>query len=119
MNSTHNEGKSDLLTSVSKNVSIDKLGDIINKYNYKYYKTIKMKPDDVKSNTSIESSKEINKKILNLKLVILLEYQNIKTLFTIGCTPNWSQEVFVIKKVKNTVPWTYIKGTFYKKELKK
>ena len=53
---------------------------------------------------------------------MLLEYQNIKTLFAIGCTPNWSQEVFVIKKVKNTVPWTYIindlKGTFYKKELK-
>ena len=39
--------------------------------------------------------------------------------------PNWSEEVFVIKKVKNTVPWTYvlngeeITGTFYEKELQK
>ena len=42
--------------------------------------------------------------------------------------PNWSEEVFVIKKVKNTVPWTYvindlngdeIIGTFYGKELQK
>ena len=39
-------------------------------------------------------------KTLNLKLVILLEYQNIKIL------PNWSEEVFVIKKVKNALPWT-------------
>ena len=80
MNSTHNEGKSDLLTSVSKNVSIDKLGDIINKYNYKYYKTIKMKPDDVKSNTSIESSKEINKKNPKFKIgdiVRISKHKNI------------------------------------------
>ena len=43
-------------------------------------------------------------------------------------TPNWSEEVFVIKKIKNTVPWTYviddlngeeITGTFYEKELQK
>ena len=80
MNSTHNEGKSDLLTSVSKNVSIDKFGDIINKYNYKYYKTIKMKPDDVKSNTSIESSKEINKKNPKFKIgdiVRISKHKNI------------------------------------------
>ena len=80
MNSTNNEGKSDLLTSVSKNVSIDKLGDIINKYNYKYYKTIKMKPDDVKSNTSIESSKEINKKNPKFKIgdiVRISKHKNI------------------------------------------
>ena len=45
-----------------------------------------------------------------------------------GYTPNWSEEVFVIKKNKNTVPWTYviddlnveeITGTFYEKELQK
>ena len=43
--------------------------------------------------------------LLSLKLVILLEYQNI---FAKGYTPNWSEEVFVIKKFKNTVPWTYV-----------
>ena len=45
-----------------------------------------------------------------------------------GFTPNWSEEVFVIKEIKNTVPWTYvindlndeeIIGTFYEKELQK
>ena len=80
MNSTDNEGKSDSLTSISKNASIDKLGDIINKYNYKYYKTIKMKPDDVKSNTSIESSKEINKKNPKFKIgdiVRISKHKNI------------------------------------------
>ena len=40
--------------------------------------------------------------------MIFLQYQNIKTSFAKGCTPNWSEEVFVIKKVENTVPWTYI-----------
>ena len=53
---------------------IDKL-DVINKYNNTYHSTIKMKPVYVKSSTYI-----ITTKILNLKLVILLEYQNIKTL---------------------------------------
>ena len=65
-------------------------------------------------------------KILNLKLFILLEYQNIKTFLQKGYTPNWWEEVFVIKKVKHTVPWTYvinvineeeIVGVFYKKRI--
>ena len=51
-----------------------------------------------------------------------------KNIFAKGYTPNWSEEIFVIKKVKNTVPWTYvindlngdeIIGTFYEKELQK
>ena len=62
-------------------------------------------------------------KILNLKLVILLEYQNIKICLQ-RLHFNWSEEDFVIKKVKNTVLWTYvindlnreeIVGAFYKK----
>ena len=75
------------MTSISKNVYIDKLDDIANKYK-NIYSTIKMKPVDVKSSTYIDFIKENNeedplikkivKKILNLKLVILLEYQNIK-----------------------------------------
>ena len=63
--------------------------------------------------------------ILNLKLVRISKYKNI---FAKGYNPNWSEEVFVIKKIKNTVPWTYvmdnlngeeITGTFYKKQLQK
>ena len=64
------------MTSISKNVYIDKLDYIVNKYNNTYHSTIKMKPFDVKSNIYINSSKEI----LNLKLVILLEYKNILTI---------------------------------------
>ena len=63
------------MTSVPKNVNIDKLADIFNKYNNTYYSTIKMKAVDVKSSTYID----LIKKILNLKLVIMLKYWNIKT----------------------------------------
>ena len=66
------------MTSVSKNVDVDKLDDIVHKYNNIYHTAIKMKPIDVKTNTCIDSSKEIMIEILNLKLVVLLEYQNIK-----------------------------------------
>ena len=94
MYSTHNEGKSvaaerfirtsqnktyKYMTSVSKNIYIGKLDDIVNKYNNTYYGTIKMKPVDVKSNTYILTLvKTLIVKILNLKLVIMLEYHNIK-----------------------------------------
>ena len=65
-------------------------------------------------------------KILNLKLVIILEYQNTKNIFAERYTPSWSEEVFLIKEVKNTVPLTNvindlngeeIIGTFHEKEL--
>ena len=52
---------------------------MVNKYNNTYHRIIKMKLVHVKSNTYINSCKEVNDKILNLKLGILLEYQNIKT----------------------------------------
>ena len=48
--------------------------------------------------------------------VIISKYKNI---FAKGYTPNWSKEIFVISKIKNTVPWTYVVGSFYKKELQK
>ena len=81
--STHNEGKSvfaerfiwtlknkiyKYMTSVSKNVYIDKLDDIVNKCNNIYHSTIKMKPINVKSNTYIDSSKEINGRNPKLKI---------------------------------------------------
>ena len=58
----------------------------------------------------------------------MLEYQNIKNIFAKVYVPNWSEKVFVIKKVKTTVPWTYvisdlngeeIVGMFYEKNCKK
>ena len=66
------------MTSVSKNVDVDKLNDIVHKYNNIYHTASKMKPIDAKTSTCIDSSKEIMIEILNLKLVVLLEYQNIK-----------------------------------------
>ena len=67
------------MTSISKNVYIDKLDDIVSDYNNTYHRTIKMKPIDVKDNKYIESIKEVNDKDPKFKLVIMLEYQNTKT----------------------------------------
>ena len=74
------------MTLISKTVHIEKLDDIVSKYNNTYHSTIKMKPVDVKSSTSIESSK-LMIKILNLKLVILLE-SKYKNIFAKGYLPN-------------------------------
>ena len=67
------------MTSVSKNVYIDKLDDIVNKYIDTYHSTIKLISANVKLSTYIDSSKEIDDQDLNIKSIILLEYQNIKT----------------------------------------
>ena len=112
------------MTSVSKNVYIDKLDDIVSKYNNTYHSTIKMRPVDVKSNTYVNSGKEINNRDPKLKtdgIVIISKYENI---FAKGYVPHCSEEVFGIKKVQNTVPWLYlhgekILGTFYEKALQK
>ena len=67
------------MTSVSKNIDVDKLDDIVHKYNNKYHTAIKMKPVDVKKKTHILTLlKKLMTKILNLNLVVLLEHQNIK-----------------------------------------
>ena len=143
MYSTHNEGKSVVaerfirtlkskiykyMTSISKNVYTDKLNDIVDEYNNTYHTTIKMKPIDVKDNTYINADKEINNKDPKFKVGDCVRTSKYKNIFAKGYMPNWSEEVFVIKKVKNTVPWTYvindlnaeeITGTFYEKELQK
>ena len=106
----------------------DKLDDIVNEYSNTYHRTIKMKSVDVKSSTYIDSSKEINNKDPKFKIGDIVRISSYKNIFTKGCTPNWSEEVFVIKKVKNTAPWKNvindlngddIVGTFYEKELQK
>ena len=116
------------MTSISKNVCIDKLDDIVKKYNNTYHKSIKMKLVDVKDNTYIGFKKEVNDKNPKFKVGDHVRISKYKNIFAKGYTPNWSEEVFVIKKVKNTVPWTYvinyfngeeINGTFYEKELQK
>ena len=96
------------MTSIPKHVYIDKLDDIVNKYNNTYLRTIKMKPVDVKSSTYIDSSKEVNDKDPKCKISDIVRISKHKNIFAKDYAPNWSEEVFVIKKVKNTVPWTYV-----------
>ena len=60
------------ITSVSKNVYIDKLDNIVNKCNNTYHRTSKMKTADVKSSTYIDFNKENDENILNSKFVIML-----------------------------------------------
>ena len=143
MYSIHNEGKSVVverfirtlktkiykyMTLISKNMCIDKLDDIVNEYNNTYHRTIKMKTVDVKDNTYMDFKKEINDKDPKFEVVDHVRISKYKNIFAKGHTPDWSEEVFVIKKVKNIVPWTYvindlndeeIIGTFYRKELQK
>ena len=122
MYSTHNERKSvtaekfsrtlknkiyKYMTLISKNVYIGKLDHIFNKYN-NTNRAIKMKPVDVKSSTYIDSSKDINDKVSRFQIGDIVRMSKYKNIFAKGFFPNWSEEVFVIKEVKNILPWTYL-----------
>ena len=91
------------MTLISKNVYIDNLDDIVNKYDNTYHSTMKMKSANVKSNTYIDSSKEINDKNPKFKIGDNVRISRYKNVFAKGYTPNWSENLFVIKKVKNAV----------------
>ena len=79
---------------------IDKLDDTINKYNNSYYSTIKLKPIDVNQAHILTLVKKVMAKILNLKLVILLEYQNIKTFLQMTMFENGLKKFLRLKKLK-------------------
>ena len=87
-----------------------------------------MKPVDVKNNTYVDFGEESSNKDSNLKLVFMLEFKKNKNIYAKGYTSDWSGEIFVIKKIKNRVPWKHvgnnlkgkeIVGKFYEKELQK
>ena len=116
------------MTSISKNVYMDKLDEIVNECNNTHHRTIKMKPIHVKDNTYITINKEVNNKDPKFKVGDHVRISKYKNIFAKGYTQNWSEESFVIKEIKNTVPWTYaindlngeeIIGTSYKNELQK
>ena len=116
------------MTAVSKDVYIDKLDGVINEYNNTYHRTIKMKPIVDKDGTYFDSIKEVNDKDPKFKVSDHVRISKYKNIFAKAYTPNWLEELFVIKEVKNTVPWTYaindlngeeIIETFYEKELQK
>ena len=125
MLSTHNEGKSvvaekfirtlknkiyEHMTAVSKDVYIDKLDDMVNENNKIYHRTTKMKPFDVKDNTYIDSVKTFNDRDPKIKVGDHVRISKDKNIFAKGYTPNWSEEVFVIKEVKNTVRGSESRG---------
>ena len=122
MYSTHNAGKSiaserligtlkgklyKYMTSISKNVYIDKLDDIVNEYNNTYHRKIKMRPIDVKDNTCIDFGKESNARDPKFKVGDHVRISRYKKVFAKGYTPNCSEEDFMIKEIKNTVPRAY------------
>ena len=115
-------------TAISKKIYFDVLHDIVDKYNNPVHKAIKMKPIDVTGDSYAEYHDDFNKKDLKFKAGDHVRISKYKNIFAKGYTPNWSEEVFVVSKIKNTVLWTYvindlngeeIIGTFYEKELQK
>ena len=92
--------------SIAKNVYIDKLDDIVDEYNNTCLRTIKMKPTDLTDNTYIDFGKEVNDNDPKFKVGDHLRISKYKNIFAKGYTPNWYEEVFVIKEIKNTVPWS-------------
>ena len=143
MYSTHNEGKSVVaerfiktlknkvykhMNYISKNVCFNVLDDIVRKYNSIVHSSIKIKPKNVTDDSFIEYNEESNKKDPKFKVGDNVRISKYKNIFAEVYTPNWSEEVFVVNKVQNTIPWTYlindlngekIMGSFYEKELQK
>ena len=118
MYSTYNEGKSVVaerfirtlkskifkhMTAISKNVYFDVLDNIVNKYNNTVHKTIKMKSIDVADDSYAEYNEDFNKKDPKFKVGDHVKISNYKNIFAKGYAPNWSEEVFLVGKIKNTV----------------
>ena len=89
-------------------MDIDKLDDIVKEYNNKYNTSIKMKPVNVKGNTYIDFKKEINDENPKCKVGDYVRISKYKNIFAKGYMPNWSEDIFVVSKIKNTVPWTFV-----------
>ena len=96
------------MTSMLKKCVIDKLDDIISKYNNAYHRTIKTKSVDIKSGTYIDFGIENICKDPKFKVDDHVKISKHKYIFTKYYVPNWSKEVLVVKKLKNTVLWTYV-----------
>ena len=114
--------------SYFKKIYFDALNDIVDKYNNTYHKAIKMKPIDVENGSFAEYSEESNEKDPKFKIGDHVRISKYKNIFAKGYAPNWIEEIFVITKIKNTVPWTdvirdlngkEIVGSFFEKELQK
>ena len=152
MYSIYNEGKSVVaerfirtlrnklykhMTATGKNVYYDVLDDAVNEYSNTKHNTIKMKPKDVKNDTTESSAiarnkrvyiDEHNEKSARYNVGDKVRISKFKNIFAKGYTPNWSREIFIVNKINDTVPYTYnlkdlndeeIIGSFYDRELQK
>ena len=115
MYSTFNEGKSVLaerftrtlknkifkhMTTISKNIYFDVLDDIVNKYNNTVHRTIKMKPIDVTDDSYAEYNEDSNKRNPKFKVGDHVRISKYKNIFAKGYAPNWSEEIFMLDKLK-------------------
>ena len=119
MYSTHNEGKSVVaerfiktlkneiykhMTTVGKNGYFNVLDDTLDKYKDTYHSSIKMKPKDVTNDSFAEYNEKFNKKDHKFKIGDHARISKCKNIFAKAYTLNCSAEIFVVKKIKNTVP---------------
>lgn len=115
---------------ISKNLYINKLNDIVDKQNNACHRSINMKPAGVTSSTSTNTAfaVENNNKDLNFKVGVHVRISKYENIFQKIYSPKWPDEVFAIRKVRNTVPWTYVNvglrgeaiiRKFHEKELRK
>ena len=119
MYSTYNEGQSFVSERFIRTLKnkIYKHMTAISKYNNTYHKTIKMKPIDVKSDSFAEYNEESNEKDPKFKIGDPVRISKYKNIFAKGDAPNWSEEILIIKKIKNTVPWTYVISDLNREEI--
>ena len=134
MYSTHDEGKSVVderfirtlksniykyMNSISRNMYVDKLDDIVNKYNNKYHRTIKMKPADVNSSTFIDFNKENNNEDPKFKVGDHGTDQNMKIILQMDLFQIGQKKILFRRHVISDLNGEETVGTFYKKELQR
>ena len=122
MYSAYNEGKSVVaerfirtlknklykhMTAIGKNVYYDVLDDVVNKYNNTKHSTIKMKPIDVGDNKKRVYIDGHNGKSARFNVSDRVRISKFKNIFANGYNPNWSNEIFIVDKINDTVPYTY------------
>ena len=116
------------MRAISKNVYFDMLDDNVKKDNNTVHRSLKMKQDDVTSDSYAKYNEDSNETMPKFKVGDRVRISKYKNSFAKGYTQNWSEEVFIISKIKNIVPWEYvisnlngelITGSFYEKELQK
>ena len=115
------------MTALSKNAYFD-CQTILSINTITVHRTIKMKPVNVTSDSYLEQSEYSNKKEPRFRVGDRVRISKYKKIFANKYSQNWSEEVFFVSKIKNTVPWTYaisdlngepIARSFYEKEFQK